>query len=275
MAYTIAIAHGAEDPVTVHATPSSFRVAADHDSNDVKVCWCRDDLRDDPDGYQAVINAWPSMDTVYVSVTGDDDDPIFTGVVTAVSWDHDKVCIEASDMEGPVEPVEMTVTADTADPTGRTARITVDNHGAGPVGVDFGDDAPNETNPGDDTAVTTHAYDPGIFTIVATDADEPTRTVARVVTIPFPSPANDLTVTVTPETSDASRQVGAVRAENHGNGQVLVSFGDDTSLAVNAGDGTTPSVHAWAIPGSYTVTVTDVDQPWRYVITEVTVPFPL
>lgn len=274
MARTISIAHGADDPVTIDATPSSFHVEADDDSNDVRISWCRDDLRDDPAGYQAVINAWPGTDTVYITVA-DDDEPLFTGVVTSVSWDHDKVCVEASDMEGPVQPVEMTVVADPADPTGRTARITVDNQGAGPVGVDFGDDDPNETNPGDDTTPTVHAYNPGIFTIVATDADQPTRTVAQVVTIPFPSPENDLTVTITPEPSDASRQVGAVRADNHGNGQVLVAFGDMTSLAVNVGDGTTPSVHAWAIPGSYTVTVTDVDQPWRYVITEVTVPFPL
>lgn len=276
MAYTVAIAHGAEEPVIVHATPSSFHVEADDDSNDVKICWCRDDLRDDPRGYEAVVESWPGMDTVYLTVMDDPDaDPVFTGVVTSVSWDHDKVCIKATDFEGPTEPVEMTVVADPADTTGRTARIVVNNFGAGQVGIDFGDDAPNETNPGDNTTATTHVYTPGMYTVVATDADQPSRTVAKVITVPFPSPETDLTVTITPETSDASRQVGQVRADNHGNGQVLVSFGDATSLAVNVGDGTTPSVHAWAIPGSYTVTVTDVDQPWRFVITEVTVPFPL
>jgi hypothetical protein len=276
VAYTISVQHGAEEPVVIHATPSSFHVeAGDDGAVNVKICWCRNALRDDWRGYQAVVGSWPGMDTVHITVMDEDEEPVFSGVVTSVFWDHDKVCIKATDADGAPEPVEMTVVADPEDTSRRTASITVDNFGAGEVGIDFGDDTPNETNPGDGVTITTHAYTPGMYTVVATDVDQPSRTVAKVIIIPFPSPETDLTVTVTPEPADPSRQIGIIHADNHGNGQVIVSFGDGTPVSVNPGDGTTPTVHAWNVPGDYTITVTDVDQPWRFVTVDVTIPFPV
>jgi hypothetical protein len=273
VAYQVKIVSG-DTTTTVHATPDSFAVNGDDDGTTVSIGWCRNDLLADPAGYTAVVSAWPGEDHATLTVYDSDDEPVFDGVVTGVAYDSKHVNIDAFEAST-AQPLTINVVVDATDPTSVTASITANNYGQGPVAFDYGDDSPNEDNPGDGTTANVHAYEPGMYTVVATDTDNPVRTAAKVVTIPFPNPDLDLTITVTAEPSDPSRHVGIVKANNHGQGQVVVSFGDATPVAVNVGDGVAGSVHAWVNPGVYTVTVTDVDQPWRTVSQDVTIPFPL
>jgi hypothetical protein len=273
MAYGIVIVDDDGTETPVYARPKSFTTSTDDHGAAVHIVWCKKQLIDDPEGYMAVTGAWPGEEAVRVSVRVDGEDhQKFYGAVTEVGWTSDDVCITAK--EGAHTPIEMTIVADPDDPASQRAVITVDNHGAGDVAIDFGDDTPNEPNPGDGTTETVHTFDPGIYTVTATDVDSPTRTVSKVITVPFPNPDMDMVVTIVAEPSDSSHQVGSIVVDNKGNGPVVISFGDGTPIANNTGNGVTPTVHAWRVPGTYTVTVTDIDQPWRYVMVEVAVPFP-
>lgn len=83
----------------------------------------------------------------------------------------------------------------------------------------------------------------------------------------------DLDITVTEDASDGSRMSVKIVVDNHGQGGVVVDFGDDNTPGTNLGDGVEETLHQYATPGTYTVSVWDVDQPGRTKSSVVTVPF--
>lgn len=73
-----------------------------------------------------------------------------------------------------------------------------------------------------------------------------------------PAPALELTVGATPQT-----EVFAAVADNHNQGPVNLTWGDNTPAETNPGDGTTATTHTYAASGTYTITATDTDDPSR------------
>lgn len=81
--------------------------------------------------------------------------------------------------------LEVSISADSGDPNLRRASVLADNKGAGEVSISWGDGLADGTNSGDGVTSTEHDYADGTWTVTVTDVDEPTRTVAQEVTIPF------------------------------------------------------------------------------------------
>lgn len=82
-----------------------------------------------------------------------------------------------------------------------------------------------------------------------------------------------VTLDVVEDTADPNRSSVLITANNYGKGGLSIDFGDGTPGGTNSGDGTTTTSHAYTTPGTYTVTVTDVDEPERTATFEVTVPY--
>lgn len=83
----------------------------------------------------------------------------------------------------------------------------------------------------------------------------------------------DLDITVTEDASDGSRMSVKILVDNHGQGGVVVDFGDDNTPGTNLGDGVEETTHQYESAGTYTISVWDVDQPGRTKSATVTVPF--
>lgn len=230
----------------------------------------------DPEGYQAIKYAWPGEDVLVLLKENAEDgwDEVFAGTVTKVGDGAGELCIAAHEAAGPEpDPLALTVSQDTTDPNRLSVSVVADNHGAGEVSLSFGDGTATVSNPGDGTTLSGHAYAAGgTFTVVATDVDQPERTASQVVTVPYPF--GDLEVQVNADPADTTRRTASVTANNQGAGQVAIDFGDGTTAVSNPGDGTTVSTHAFTLDGSYTLTVTDVDQPERTLAQTVVIPIP-
>lgn len=87
-----------------------------------------------------------------------------------------------------VQMPTISVTEDESDVTRYTASVTVNNHGNGPVTVQWGQTPAlaDSTNPGDGTTVTTKQYTTaGTWTITVVDQNNPALTSSTPVTVPF------------------------------------------------------------------------------------------
>lgn len=253
------------------------------------------------------------------------------------------------------------VTEDTADTDRRSINLRVNNGTHGLVNVNWGDGTLTTTNPGNNTTLSKHKYAMGgTYTVTVTDADQPSRTATRAVTVPFTgtvlgvttaeepgdvdrrttratvanpevgktyqvqwtaagswtdlptsgSPAHSATnkyaaagtntatirdkvdttktasaqvtvpygpplpvVTVTQSTADSKKMTISVVVDNHGNGPVGVAWGDSTANGTNAGDGVAATTHKYAEDATYTVTVTDANDPTLTATRQAVVPF--
>lgn len=87
---------------------------------------------------------------------------------------------------------------------------------------------------------------------------------------PLPDPLN---LTVEQDTIDPQGLSVQVAADNDGEGEVSIDFGDGSPTVVHPGDGSAVP-HAYATAGTYSVTATDTDQPERTASVPVTIPIP-
>lgn len=92
---------------------------------------------------------------------------------------------------------------------------------------------------------------------------------AQPVDRPTPEPA-ELLITGVP--GESPRDTVRVRADNHGFGPVVISWGDATADTV-AADGATVT-HTYSAPGDFTITVHDQQTPAVSVTRDITVPLP-
>lgn len=168
-------------------------------------------------------------------------------------------------------PPRLFIADDITDTTARRSIVVhVDNHTNGAVVVDFGDGS-NASNPGDGTTATNHTYTaPGTYTVTAVDTDTATLRATEQVEVPFGQQLP--TVTVTKDTAVGSGQGVEVTVNNHGNGSVVLDWGDTTQEVDNLGDGVAISRHTYASAGTFTVTVTDPQDYTATVRETVTVP---
>lgn len=163
----------------------------------------------------------------------------------------------------------VTAVADDADVDRRTASVTVNNGARGSVNINWGDNSALGSNAGDGTSTSKHKYaQAGSFTITVTDADDPHRTVTKQVSVPF-GPA----VTIAQATSDAKKMSINLTANNGANGPVSIDWGDGTAAGTNLGNGIAVTLHKYANDGTYTVVVTDADNPAISTTRQVAVPY--
>lgn len=153
-----------------------------------------------------------------------------------------------------------------------TVRLTVDNHGFGPVTVDWGESG-GTTQQIDECRTVEHRYaETGSYTITVKDAQTPAAyTVTRDIDIPLPpdEPQLDLTAEY-PDDTSSTRQITATW-DNHGNGPVHVRFGDGFETD---GEDTGSYTRTYQRGGIYTVEVQDQDQPSHVSRQTVSVPVP-
>lgn len=189
--------------------------------------------------------------------------------------DPQKITIKRVDIPftGAVLPA-VVVAEDPADPVNRRSIIvTVDNHGNGPVVLDFGDTSATVVNTGNGVAQTLHTYPvAGQFTLTATDQ----ANAASKTTVPLKVPFGlaKPTITITKDPVDVTGRGVLVAVDNHGQGAVVLDFGDQTGVANNAGDGVTTTAHTFPANGVYTVKATDTDDASASDTKQVTIPLP-
>jgi len=163
---------------------------------------------------------------------------------------------ECGPVERPIpDPADLYITGMGNEATRRTIRFRADNHGFGPLTMDWGDgSSPQEV--GDNTWVThTYATD-GDFTIKACDKQTPVICASRAVTIPLP--ADEPTLTLSADNPDQPYEVTAlVGLPPQSDGTALIDWGDGTDpeeITVGA-DGTVSVIHLYTVPSVYQVTV--------------------
>jgi hypothetical protein len=179
--------------------------------------------------------------------------------------------VAESDVAAPV----VTVNQDESDDDTMTFSVTVDNHGYGPVNIDWGQSPslPTGTNPGDGRSRTKQEYTvAGTWSITATDPDRPW--VPSGTAQASPSSVSRLApfLTILPcPTDDISYKI-SVTVDNHGIGPVDIDWGQDPPLpkSSNPGDNVSLTEQEYTRNGMWTITVSDPSRPsmspWRSVV---------
>ncbi|GHI91743.1 hypothetical protein [Streptomyces olivaceus] len=153
------------------------------------------------------------------------------------------------------DPADLYITGIANESPRRTVRFRADNHGFGPVMVNWGDGTdPQEVADG---AWVTHVYAAdGDYTIQACDKETPVVCASRDVTIPLP--ADEPTLVLSADNADDPYEVTAlIGLPSQADGTALVDWGDGTDpeeVTVGA-DGTLSVIHKYSVPSVYTVAV--------------------
>lgn len=203
---------------------------------------------------------------------------------------------EESDATEPTHPVEegetvqintgekFSVAIDTRDaagyPTDATVEWTIADETIATVQVDAADDQKGWVISGapGSTVLTVRVTDvePPLEATLAVDvvpAGTATVQINAGPAVPEQDPQPDpLALTVTEDTSDATRMTVSVTVDNKGEGSVSVDPGDGSAVLANPGDGT-PVTYTYQAAGDYTLVVTDDDNATRGGSQAVTVPF--
>ncbi|MFG2225384.1 hypothetical protein [Streptomyces sp. NPDC048644] len=152
------------------------------------------------------------------------------------------------------DPADLYITG-IANEAPRTVRFRADNHGFGPLMVDFGDGSPAQEVA--DGAWVTHVYTgDGQFTIKACDKETPVICAERPVTIPLPADEPTLSLE-TKNPSNPYEVTATVGMPSQSDGTALIDWGDGTEPEeIAAGDdGTVSVLHVYTVPSVYTVMV--------------------
>ena len=180
-------------------------------------------------------------------------------------------------ISGTAGDLELTATVDDTDPENLRVKVTVDNAGEGAVDVDFGDGTPTVTNPGDGTTESVHDYGvAGTYTVTSTDTDRPSRTATTDVTVEGDggTGGDELVVVIVADESDPDRKTARLMANNTTHGATTIVWGDGSSSESYPGDNSVRT-HVYVGEGTFSVVVTDEDEPARFVETLITLPFPM
>lgn len=153
------------------------------------------------------------------------------------------------------DPADLYITGVANESPRRTVRFRADNHGFGPLTVDWGDNSPAQEVA--DGAWVTHEYAAdGEYTIKACDKETPVICASRTVTIPLP--ADEPSLALSAENAANPYEVTAkVGLPSQSDGTALIDWGDGTEPeeATAGADGTVTVLHTYSVPSVYTVTV--------------------
>jgi hypothetical protein len=163
----------------------------------------------------------------------------------------------------------LTVTEDTTLASRLRVLVATNNHGNGPLVVNWGDGSATGSSPGDTTTTIGHTYGvAGDYDITVVDPQDQTATATDTITLPW-GPV----MTITADVVDTDKMTASVVVDNYGQGSVSIDWGDGSSDSTNVGDGTATSTHKYTEDGTFTITVTDVSDPTRGTTGTTTVPY--
>jgi hypothetical protein len=125
------------------------------------------------------------------------------------------------------DPADLIMTRVTSDPTGRTIRLRVDNHGFGPATVKWCDGSTQEVQDGA-TITKTFAQDYNPCEVEVCDKQTPT--VCRTQEIIIPLPSDNPIVALECDTNDTSGQTvkATVTLPPQAGGSFIIDWGDGT-----------------------------------------------
>lgn len=157
------------------------------------------------------------------------------------------------------------------DPTGQCIRMIVDNHGFGPVTINWGDETDPETAP--DCSVVTHCYaEEGTYEVCVADEQTPAISTCRTVEVPIET--DDPIMTVAPDPSDPLCVLVTLDMPIHSDGRVRIHWGDETEpgeMEITPGEPVEIS-HCYITPGVYQIRAERMEQPEYYTTETVIVP---
>lgn len=170
-------------------------------------------------------------------------------------------------------PEEASVIIDglPGDTTEMCVRLIIDNHGFGPVTVNWGDGSDTEVT--GDCSTITHCYEAdGTYTICVGDQQTPAISVCRDIVVPVPDDEPTMSIAVDP--TDDMCVIATIDMPPQSDGRVEVSWGDDSdNSTVTVTPGTPVELsHCYDTPGVYTIRATRVEQPDYYTTETVIVP---
>jgi len=158
------------------------------------------------------------------------------------------------------EPAELIVTGLSNEDPRRTVRLRPDNHGFGPVTINWGDSSPVQESP--EGMWVTHPYtSDGTYTITVCDKQTPAICATKQITIPLP--ADEPTLELEGANPEQPFQVRAtVGLPPQAGDTALLDWGDgSTPEEITVGpDRTLQLTHTYANPSVYTVSVRRLDQ---------------
>lgn len=172
------------------------------------------------------------------------------------------------------EPADLIVTGLAGETPRRTVRLRADNHGFGPVVIDWGDGTPTTTAA--DGAYVSHTYaEDGEYTITVSDEQTPAISTTRDVTIPLPADEPTLELSAT-NPSNPMEVTATVTLPQQSTGQGTIDWGDGTDVQeFTSGEGGTATLtHTYANNGVYTVTVRRSDVETFRARQAISVPVP-
>lgn len=157
------------------------------------------------------------------------------------------------------EPATLIITGIAGESPRNTVRLRADNHGFGPVMIDWGDGSPEQQAA--DGQYVTHTYeDPGEYTITVSDQQTPAIQVTRDVTIPLPADEPTLVLTAD-DPLNRMTVTASVTLPPQSTGEGTIDWGDGTAVqefTVDA-EGESTLTHTYTANGVYTVTVRRAD----------------
>lgn len=172
------------------------------------------------------------------------------------------------------EPADLIITGISGESPRRTVRLRADNHGFGPVTIDWGDGSDPTT--ASDGSYVTHTYETDDdFTITVADQQTPAITVTKDITIPLAADEPTLSLAAD-DPSNRLAVTASVTLPQQSSGEGTVDWGDGTDVQefTAAGDGTATLDHTYAANGVYTVTVRRTDANTYRAREAVSVPVP-
>jgi hypothetical protein len=182
------------------------------------------------------------------------EDPMAYVVTTVAPPEMDCDCQETP---RPVpDPADLFLEGVTGEDPRNTVRLRPDNHGLGPVTVDWGDGSAVQTVP--DLRTVEHRYTTdGEKTITVCDVQDPEVCATKTITIPLPSDSPQLSVVAAPTAEFPYRVTATVTLPPQSSGTATINWGDGrtTQVTVDPATGTATAVHDYALPNRYTVTV--------------------
>jgi hypothetical protein len=170
----------------------------------------------------------------------------------------------------------ITVTEAAGDLDRMTVAVKVNNHGNGPVTIQWGQTPAlaDSSNAGNNTALTNQKYtENGEWTLTVIDQNDPTLTSTAEVVVPFAgAPAITLLVEDNNPAGASPRRVAKATWDNQGQGGVTLDWGDGTPPVSKPEAGTDTHTYLAADDGEITVTVTDASTPARTASAIATLP---
>ncbi|RZF02818.1 hypothetical protein [Streptomyces albidoflavus] len=160
------------------------------------------------------------------------------------------------------EPAELVITGLPNEDPRRTVRLFVDNHGFGPVTIDWGDGSvPEESTEG---RWVPHFYtQDGTYTVKVCDKQTPVVCTTRQLTVPLPADEPVIELSCANDASQPNRVAAKVTMPPQSTGWGLIDWGDGTAAQefdVSRSEGTASLTHTYNAPSIYTVGVRRMDQ---------------